>query len=134
MKQEPRHIPALDGLRGVAILMVLVFHYGNILPQPAHRIREVGAWGVDLFFVVSGFLITRIRLANLGADRYLAAFYWRRALRIFPLYYAYLSFVFLIWPAIFWFRGLSNPSPDGFLWFASYLSNWMPGLGTRNAG
>jgi peptidoglycan/LPS O-acetylase OafA/YrhL len=77
-------VDALDGLRGLAILMVLALHL---------RWLGFGWIGVQLFFVLSGFLITRL-LARSAADRslgeYLKDFYARRALRIFPLYFAYL--------------------------------------------
>jgi peptidoglycan/LPS O-acetylase OafA/YrhL len=80
------HIRALDGMRGVAVLLVVCFHFGYI---------GAGWAGVQMFFVLSGFLITSILLAE--RDRpfpfYLKRFYWRRALRIFPLYYAFLAIV-----------------------------------------
>lgn len=76
---------SLDGVRGLAILLVVVFHYNHLL--------EAGWVGVQLFFVLSGFLITSILLEdkkNQPLDRYLKGFYWRRTLRIFPIYYLYL--------------------------------------------
>src|SRR5208337_4076053 len=72
------HLPALDGFRGLAILMVLAMH---TLSMP------LGWAGVDLFFVLSGFLITRILLSSVGKEGYYRAFYWRRILRILPIYY-----------------------------------------------
>lgn len=77
----------LDGLRGIAILLVLLFHYNFMV--------EVGWAGVQLFFVLSGFLITSIlvREKDQPLDFYLKRFYWRRTLRIFPLYYAYLILI-----------------------------------------
>ncbi|HEY6802384.1 MAG TPA: acyltransferase [Pyrinomonadaceae bacterium] len=78
-----QHIKALDGVRGVAILLVILFHYGYL---------GCGWIGVQLFFVLSGFLITSILVKDKGKSLkdYLKRFYWRRSLRIFPLYYLYL--------------------------------------------
>lgn len=88
-------VPALDGIRGMAALMVVVFHYaqglGTIkLPglAPLSRLLNAGQTGVDLFFVLSGFLITGILLEAKGTPHFLRNFYVRRALRILPLYYA----------------------------------------------
>jgi peptidoglycan/LPS O-acetylase OafA/YrhL len=94
------HIPALDGIRGVAILLVLICHFipggeatkhgvGQILA----RIAILGWTGVDLFFVLSGFLITGILLRSKPLPRYFVNFYGRRVLRIFPLYYFVLAVV-----------------------------------------
>jgi peptidoglycan/LPS O-acetylase OafA/YrhL len=89
------HIPALDGLRGIASVMVVIYHSGP------HIVREAGGhfdwlhdvppfWfaGVDLFFVLSGFLISGILVEARHSPRYFRTFYARRAFRIFPLYYA----------------------------------------------
>jgi hypothetical protein len=86
------HIPALDGLRATAILLVIIIHTiavtTNTLPDRIYRsVISVGWIGVDLFFVLSGFLITRILYDAKGSKGYFRNFYARRALRIFPLYY-----------------------------------------------
>jgi peptidoglycan/LPS O-acetylase OafA/YrhL len=84
-----KYIPALDGIRGLAILMVLGFHY---LGQ--HAVFSKGWAGVDLFFVLSGYLITKRLMENKErSDRY-AKFYKNRVLRIFPLYYLVLILLF----------------------------------------
>jgi peptidoglycan/LPS O-acetylase OafA/YrhL len=103
----PEHIPALDGLRGIAILLVLAFHT-ELLPTLKPLLRD-GWAGVDLFFVLSGFLITRILLTGRNSPRYFTNFYARRILRIWPVYFGILLFVFacekfgLLWnPATVW--------------------------------
>jgi peptidoglycan/LPS O-acetylase OafA/YrhL len=93
-----RRIPELDGLRGMAIGLVLVWHYlgfpldPEIAPGASFLRQSLSlAWsGVDLFFVLSGFLIGGILLDNREAPRYFQAFYARRACRIFPLYFGWL--------------------------------------------
>jgi peptidoglycan/LPS O-acetylase OafA/YrhL len=87
------HIPALDGVRGVAIILVLFNHfspvaaYGNGMAKIVEPITKNMGVGVDLFFVLSGFLITGILLRSRSSKNYFRNFYTRRALRIFPLYY-----------------------------------------------
>jgi peptidoglycan/LPS O-acetylase OafA/YrhL len=78
----PHHIPALDGLRGIAIIMVLQWHY-----LPATQAFFPGWTGVDLFFVLSGYLITWRLMATKDQPNYFSRFYRNRILRIFPLYY-----------------------------------------------
>lgn len=96
-RPSARHLPALDGIRGVAILLVLLFHLGSILRSSPFlsRILNVGWIGVDLFFVLSGFLITRILLSTREDARYYSRFYIRRGLRIWPLYFAYVLVFYL---------------------------------------
>lgn len=89
----PEHIPALDGLRGIAILLVLAFHTET--PGSLKPLLKEGWVGVDLFFVLSGFLITRILLKNRNSERYFTNFYARRVLRIWPVYFAIVLFVFV---------------------------------------
>jgi peptidoglycan/LPS O-acetylase OafA/YrhL len=81
-------IPEIDGLRAIAVLGVLAFH----LRLPLSRI---GWTGVELFFVISGFLITRILVRTRDRPHYFKNFYTRRALRIFPIYYLVL-FIYCI--------------------------------------
>lgn len=88
-------VSSLDGVRGIAIVMVLAIHLELFRAVPGSsslmlHIRDLfwAGWsGVDLFFVLSGFLITGILLDAIGGKRYFQTFYMRRVLRIFPLYY-----------------------------------------------
>lgn len=96
-----RHVPEFDGLRGLAALAVVVFHAQTLLPggvwaTGASRWMRAGWLGVDLFFALSGYLITRGLLALREEPHYFARFYGRRALRIFPLYYLHLAAVALV--------------------------------------
>lgn len=95
------HMPTLDGLRGLAIAIVIAFHYylydHHFAPAHALYLLTRAGWlGVDLFFVLSGFLITGILLdqKERGTEGYFKTFYIRRTLRIFPLYYGVLFLVF----------------------------------------
>ena len=98
-----RRVPELDGLRGLAILLVLVWHYVAITLPPASGGLETVlrrplllAWsGVDLFFVLSGFLIGGILLDESTSPRFFTTFYARRFCRIFPLYYLWLVTFFV---------------------------------------
>lgn len=98
------HIPALDGVRGLAILLVMLFHQTDRLQVgvPADRaivgLLSVGWAGVELFFVLSGFLITGILYDSKESQHFFRNFYLRRVLRIFPLYYGALLVVFVIAP------------------------------------
>ncbi len=97
------HLLALDGVRGLAILMVIFCHaFESDYESHGWFFREVGQTlhygntGVDLFFVLSGFLITGILFDSLQDDGYFRKFYARRVLRIFPLYYGVLLVCLLL--------------------------------------
>jgi peptidoglycan/LPS O-acetylase OafA/YrhL len=106
-------IPELDGLRGVAILLVVLYHYvalsGGAAPGTAlyafQQHFAIGWAGVDLFFVLSGFLIGGILLDARSSGTYFSTFYARRVFRIMPLYYFWIAlyFMFVLGP----FRSLS---------------------------
>jgi peptidoglycan/LPS O-acetylase OafA/YrhL/glycosyltransferase involved in cell wall biosynthesis len=123
---ERRHLPALDGLRGIAILLVMVYHFSGGTDQAARgldmwfsRVCGVGWAGVDLFFVLSGFLITGILIEARGGEGGLKRFFVRRSLRIFPLYYAVLIALFVGLPLLGagTSTGLDMVSPhQGWLW------------------
>lgn len=127
-----RHFGSLDGLRALSILGVVLHHTaGDALPHS--RVVHQGAEGVTLFFAISGFLITTLLLRE--RDRRgaidLRAFYMRRSLRIFPLYYAVLLlYVGLVYALE---RG-SAPGQQFFHnlpYFATYTSNWFVPLEGR---
>jgi peptidoglycan/LPS O-acetylase OafA/YrhL len=127
MTARTGRVPALDGVRGLAILLVLMAH---ILPS---LLDNAGWLGVDLFFVLSGYLITTVLVEGKADPDRARTFYTRRALRIFPLYYGTLLLV-LVLPPIFHIPLLSD-APDTWsttshelTWFWPYLCNWSIGL------
>ena len=104
---ERGHILALDGLRGIAILLVVASHFVSNLritadgwAWPLVTLAHAGWTGVDLFFVLSGFLITGILIDARGSNSYFKAFYARRALRILPAYYGFLFIIFVMLPLL----------------------------------
>lgn len=125
------HVPALDGVRGVAILLVMLHHL-NVTPDDVSDdpwfkfLTSVGWIGVDLFFTLSGFLITGILLDAKGerAGPYFGNFYARRTLRIFPLYYALLVVALVILPRLPFdkARALGETSVSPW-WYWLYASN-----------
>lgn len=123
-----KHLPVLDGIRGIAVLLVLMHHFGLGGTPDYHRwagklffsVVSVGWAGVDLFFVLSGFLITGILIDAKGASHYFRDFYARRVLRIFPLYYGVLLTVFVLLP-LCGFGTLGQPARQLWAWF--YGSN-----------
>jgi len=115
-----KHIPALDGLRGLAILAVFCFHYGaggihstSLVTRGIATVCGIGWCGVDLFFVLSGFLITGSLYDTQHHPGYYRNFYARRTLRIFPIYYLLAAISLLIVPFGVWQKG--------HLFFLAYL-------------
>jgi peptidoglycan/LPS O-acetylase OafA/YrhL len=130
---EPRgRVPALDGVRGVAILLVIVYHYaalvktdGTLVERALYRVTGVGWAGVDLFFVLSGFLITSILYDSKAlGQHYFRNFYVRRALRIFPMYYVFLAALIVLIPLVAPAQHIAAEAVSGkVIWYATYLTN-----------
>jgi peptidoglycan/LPS O-acetylase OafA/YrhL len=129
-QMSARHIPALDGIRGLAALGIFIYHYGGSHSSYRfiHFVGEVINFGwaaVSLFFVLSGFLISGILWESFDKKSWWKRFYWRRSLRIFPLYYLALSIAVA---SAFWLYG--DGWPLGSLWrYLVYLQN-VPNIST----
>jgi peptidoglycan/LPS O-acetylase OafA/YrhL len=108
-----RYVRSLDGIRAVAVVFVILFHCGFFHP---------GWIGVQIFFTLSGFLITRILLADRTSpfSAYLARFYWRRALRIFPLYLFFLLAAAVCW----WMSGVPASFGTDWPYLFTYTANF----------
>ncbi len=128
-----QRMPTLDGIRGIAILMVVlhniashgVEHASNFVVKIFLLVCDFGWVGVQLFFVLSGFLITGILLDGKGSANQLKNFYIRRSLRIFPLYYVFLVVIFIVLPLLridpTWLEQTKNYE----MWYWLYLINWV---------
>src|SRR6185369_10595810 len=133
MKKLDGHIPVLDGIRGLAILLVLVAHFNGeailkeyypLVGPIATKLALTGLMGVDLFFILSGFLITGILLKTKNSEHYFLNFYARRVLRIFPLYYGVLLFVFWVLPNIIKLDVAAKYITSQQWWLWTYLNNF----------
>jgi peptidoglycan/LPS O-acetylase OafA/YrhL len=99
MAKLPAHIPELDGLRGIAIALVFVYHcHPRLASLHLESVAEWGWIGVNLFFVLSGFLITSILADSRRDPHYFRNFYARRALRIWPVYVLLLVIYYFVLP------------------------------------
>ena len=128
-------LPTLDGVRGLAILLVLAHNYlllespSGIAGYMTERVLNAGWVGVQLFFVLSGFLITWGLLESRDTENYFRNFYARRVLRIFPLYYLMLILTFLVLPALnFYPKTIADDAPCQW-WLWLFLSNWSQPYG-----
>lgn len=133
------YILPLDGVRGMAVIAIMAQHFGGILYAPGesgidrmfHLLMWRGWIGVDLFFVLSGFLITGILYDSRREPHYFRNFYARRMLRIFPLYYGFLALLLWVLPAvpILGQRILQDSSylhlRDNQIWYWTYLANYL---------
>src|SRR5258707_279197 len=119
-ENTPGYNPALDGLRGIAILLVVLFHLN--LPWTSG-----GFLGVDVFFVLSGFLITQRLVQYLFVDQgriHVTLFYIRRALRLFPAL-AVVWAVGTLWAYLFFPPALRSTTVRGATAAALYYANWL---------
>jgi peptidoglycan/LPS O-acetylase OafA/YrhL len=132
------HLTVLDGVRGIAISCVLIVHFyqrewvtaaSPAIARLTSRVAGAGAYGVELFFVLSGFLITGILLDTKGDPGALKTFYARRILRIFPLYYSALIICFLLVPRLVQLDAAGQRILESRYWLLTYLSN-LPQLTT----
>lgn len=118
------HIGEFDGLRGLAILAVMVHHFwpgvGHLAPWS--HVPHLGWIGVDLFFVISGCLITGILLDTRHQVGFLRKFYSRRIIRIFPLYYLFVAAAFVVIPRL---QGTGEflERSGSCWWYIAYLGN-----------
>jgi len=116
----------LDGVRAIAVIMVMIFHFfpaenSGILMPSLKKIANLGQTGVTLFFVLSGFLITRILINTKQKKKYFSNFYMRRFLRIFPLYYLFLLLTYFVFPIVL---NYETPSFIQQAYFYTYLQNF----------
>jgi len=113
------YIPELDGLRGIAYLLILLYHFFIFIPG-----AEFGWIGVEIFFCLSGYLITNILLKSRTRQNWYFYFYLRRILRIFPLYFFFLLLLLIV--GYFFSPG---PYLHFFLkyklFYFLYLQNWL---------
>jgi peptidoglycan/LPS O-acetylase OafA/YrhL len=120
-----KYIKQLDSLRAIAVLLVIISHW---IPEKhiINRIIPTGAIGVDIFFVLSGFLITKILFdnknyadeSNISSSVFLKNFYARRTLRIFPIYYL------TIFTILFFHSATDTHIKSAFLYYATYTANY----------
>lgn len=118
-------IPALDGVRGLAVLLVLLSHFllKDFWANEKHFVLAQAGWlGVDLFFVLSGFLITGILLESRHSKNYWSSFYKRRVLRIFPLYFFVVT---VTWLTVIFIEKAPDRlrGYDSFVWFFTFTPN-----------
>lgn len=127
----------LDGVRAIAALLVMYLHYFNEIPIDTQTLKlfflsaKLGQTGVTLFFVLSGFLITRILLHSDTNKSYFKNFYIRRSLRIFPLYYLFLAIDNFLSPLIF--QQPVQPWSERFYYYV-YLQNFAITFDWSNHG
>lgn len=96
-KNSLPHFAELDGLRGLAALAVFVYHFFNLTPHaPIFQFASLGYLGVQVFFVLSGFLITSLLLIDRREPSMIRNFYWKRILRIWPALLLYLCAAFTL--------------------------------------
>jgi peptidoglycan/LPS O-acetylase OafA/YrhL len=131
-----RYIVALDGLRGIAIIMVMLHNFTMTSATTEPWLGRAFHWGwvgVQLFFVLSGYLITRNLLTMTLSPGVLTAFMVRRWLRIVPICYATLLVYFFVVPLLFDAPSIVAARPTQ-IWYWLFLSNWAEPLGVAAPG
>ncbi len=133
------YLPSLDGLRALAILLVIPHNsdtFGHLptLLKPVAIVAHAGWVGVQLFFVLSGFLITRNLLNTRSSSNYFRLFYERRVLRIFPLYFLTLFVAFVVLPHTATLSKEFLDSAHNQIWLWTFLSNWAQPFGHSVVG
>ena len=129
-----RYFLPLDGVRGLAVLAVMLLHFTLFVPNGATE-SFLESWlaagwiGVDLFFVLSGFLITGILMDTRDDPHHFRNFYARRTLRIFPLYYAYLILLFIVLPMLHADYAMEHAADDRRMWLWTYMGNVLMARG-----
>lgn len=116
----------------MAVLLVMLLHFTLFQPNGLaeaglFQALNIGWIGVDLFFVLSGFLITGILMDTRADPNHFKNFYARRTLRIFPLYYAYLVLLFIVLPALSADYAAEHAVQDRRIWLWTYLGNILMG-------
>ncbi len=126
-KDQHKELPyfkSLDGIRGIAVLLVIMIH---------SHLCSFGWVGVQMFFVLSGFLITRILVSDSGQDLkgYLLRFYWRRGLRIWPVYFGFI----LVCVIAYFLVKIPESTPTAWPWLVTFTYNFgrfFPGFADSN--
>lgn len=132
-----KYLPQLDGVRALAALMVMFFHFFQHVKASSgilallKNLSIFGQTGVSLFFVLSGFLITRILIKTKQNENYFLNFYARRSLRIFPLYYLFLIIFYFVVPII---EKTTIAPFNQQIWFWIYLQNFAKTFHWDNYG
>jgi peptidoglycan/LPS O-acetylase OafA/YrhL len=132
--QSDSYLPALDGLRALAILLVIPHNSDNFglhpgIFLPFAILAHAGWIGVQLFFVLSGYLITRNLIALRPTKNYFTTFFGRRVLRIFPLYFGTLICGLLLLPQLIELSPTTLSSHTHQVWLWTFLSNWTQPFG-----
>lgn len=133
--EPPGRIPSLDGLRGVSIILVTIGHLipagGTPFPRSWHAVSGLARTGVDVFFVISGFLITHLLLREWSKTGTISlkGFYIRRCLRILPAYFVMIGVVYLLNRC-----GWVYVDPHAWIPALTYTFNMVPGLDDRGIG
>lgn len=134
MEGPARYVPSVDGLRGIALLLVFLAHMIALpisgdavgVDGTVRALARFGWTGVDLFFVLSGFLITGILLDTKGQPYYWRNYFARRCLRIVPLYYGSLTFLFVLLPRlVHWSEPAYATLQANQAWYWTYTVNFL---------